>query len=221
MVKWVNQATASALEIATGIRKQNDADAAKEKTPEEKALADLKQQLDFADTQKKLAALNTPAKSRRSRARQRAGSVEAGSRSCRQPGEVARPHGNARRTSRGPCGRDRDIAAPQGEGRPRSRYPRGSITCLAKGARSGGQPFPHLASLRQPARNPLKSSPGSARTRNRKSVNGAGRRSARPSSACFRERGSMPARKPWSNSSKALPVWARIAWNIWARRCAI
>ncbi|MBB4099217.1 hypothetical protein [Sphingomonas kyeonggiensis] len=60
MVEAVNQATASALDIATGIRKQNEADAAKEKTPEEKALADLKQQLELADTQAKLVALNKP-----------------------------------------------------------------------------------------------------------------------------------------------------------------
>lgn len=60
MVETVNQATTSAFEIATGIRKQNDADAAKEKTPEEKALADLKQQLEMADMQNKLAALNKP-----------------------------------------------------------------------------------------------------------------------------------------------------------------
>lgn len=60
MVETTNQVATSALEIATGIRKQNDADAAKEKTPEEKALADLKQHLEMADTQNKLAALNKP-----------------------------------------------------------------------------------------------------------------------------------------------------------------
>lgn len=58
MVESVNQAATTALEIATGIRKQNDSEAAKQKTPEEKALADLKQQLELADTQNKLAAFN-------------------------------------------------------------------------------------------------------------------------------------------------------------------